>query len=75
MRPALRIVRRVDAVVLTAVPWWRAPWLVTTGKVLWWVLTFGWWLAVAVVGVAVALISAVMFAMGIMAQFVGGRRA
>lgn len=71
MRHVLHI---VGAESLAAVPWWRAPWVITTGKVVWWVMTYLFWLAVAVGGVALAIISAVMFAMGIMARFVGDAR-
>jgi hypothetical protein len=67
---ALQIVRREPAV--TAVPWWQARWLVTTGKVVWWLLTFAEQLAVAVVAVALVIIGAVLIGMGVMGHFVQG---
>lgn len=73
MRVALRLVR-VEETAATVVPWWRARWLVITGKVLWWLLTYLFWLAVAVVAVALAIISAVLVAVGVMAHVAGESR-
>jgi hypothetical protein len=73
MRARLRTVRAGEAMAL-AVPWWRARWLVITGAVLWWLLTYVFWLAVAVVAVALAIVSAVLMAAGVLAHFVGDSR-
>jgi hypothetical protein len=57
---------------MAAVPWWQARWLVITGKVLWWLLTFAVELAVAVVAVALAIIGAVLIGAGGLSHFVQG---
>jgi hypothetical protein len=73
MRPQLHIVRPEEAVAV-AVPWWRARWLVITGAMLWWLLTYLFWLAVAVVVVALVIIGAVLTAVGVATHFVGDSR-
>jgi hypothetical protein len=73
MRTRLQIVRTGEAVAVT-VPWWRARWLVITGAVLWWLLTYLFWLAVAVVVVALVLISALLMGLGVMSHFAGESR-
>jgi uncharacterized membrane protein len=73
MRAALRIVRAED-VGVAGIPWWRARWLVITGAVLWWLLTYLFWLAVAVVIVALFIVGGLLKAGGIMAHFAGESR-
>jgi hypothetical protein len=73
MRARLRIVRPGEAMAV-AVPWWRARWLMITGAVLWWLLTYIFWLAVAVVVVVLVIIGAVLVAIGVLAHFVGESR-
>ena len=73
MRARLQIVRSRDAVAVV-VPWWRARWLVIMGAVLWWLLTYLFWLAVAVVVVALFMIGAVLMALSIATHFVGDSR-
>jgi hypothetical protein len=70
---SLRIVGPGEAVAV-AIPWWRARWLVITGKVVWWLLTFVVQLAIAVVAVALAIVGAVLMAAGVFAHFVGDSR-
>lgn len=73
MRPALRLVEK-DEVVVSSLPWWRAPWLVMTGNVVWWLVTFAVQLAVAVIGVALAILGGILMALGIMSHFVGSSK-
>jgi hypothetical protein len=72
-RTRLRIVRPEDAVAAAA-PWYQARWLTITGHVVWWLLTFLVELAIAVMTVALIIISVVLAAMGVMAHFAGDSR-
>ena len=73
MRAHLQIIRPGTTAV-PVVPWWRARGVVITAKVLWWLLTYVFWVAVGVVAVALAIIGAVLFALGVMAHFAGESR-
>jgi hypothetical protein len=68
---ALRLVRPEGTV---AVPWYRRRWVHITGAVLWWLLTFVWGLAVAVVAVVLFMLGALMMFMGVMNDLVGRSR-
>jgi hypothetical protein len=72
-RQSLRIIRP-ETPVAACRPWWRARGLMVTGAVLWWLLTFAWGLAKALVVVALAIIGAVLMVVGILTHFVGGSR-
>ena len=53
-------------------PWYHTRQAVMTGKVLWWLLTFLWGLAGAIVAVVVFLVGVVLIVLGVLAHFVGG---
>jgi hypothetical protein len=71
MRPALRIVHREEAVAPVAVPWWRRRGVVVTAKMTWWLVTFLFWLAVAVIFVAGLIILGLLTALGVGSHFAG----
>ena len=73
MRAALRIVR-TEETAAPVVRWYRWRGVVLTGKVVWWVVTYLFWLAVAVVVAALVIIGAVLSAMGIMTHVAGDDR-
>jgi hypothetical protein len=73
VRQRLRIVRSGEAVA-AVMPWWRAPWLAIMGRVVWWLLTFAFGLAVAVVIAALLIIVGILKAVGVMAHFAGESR-
>jgi hypothetical protein len=55
-------------------PWYKTRRAVMAGKVLWWLLTFLWGLAKAVVVVLAFMVGVVLMGIGILADFVGGPR-
>jgi hypothetical protein len=71
MRPRLRVVSPQEVAV---VPWYRERWVVIAAAVLWWIATYLFWLAVAVVITAVFLFGLVLTLVGVMAHFVGESR-
>ena len=53
-------------------PWYKTRRALMTGKVLWWLLTFLWGLAKAMVIVLALIVGVLLMAIGIMTHFVGG---
>jgi hypothetical protein len=70
MRPRLRV---VSPQAVAVVPWYQARWVGITGAVLWWLLTFAFWLTVYVVIAAVFILGIVLTVVGFMAHVVGDR--
>lgn len=71
MRPTFAMVRHDQAAAIT-VPWWQARWLKITGRVLWWLLTFAWEVAVATVAVLMFLGGVLLIMVGVFSHFVKG---
>jgi hypothetical protein len=64
----------VSPQAVAVVPWYQARWVGITGAVLWWLLTFAWGLAKAMVIVMLAIIGVVLMIVVVLTHFVGGPR-